>query len=103
MLIIAQLCFYAWPYSTWVKVSTLVSGVCRINEIRVAAWGWCTIDVDRQLTNEQTILGGFIRSVHVSIVLELFWLRNAKVTANLDGQVVADFVVPWNGASPVCA
>ena len=35
--------------------------------------------------------------------LGLFWLRNPQVAANLDGQVVADFAVSWNGASPVCA
>jgi hypothetical protein len=36
-------------------------------------------------------------------VLEFFWLRNAKITANLDSQMIADFVVPWNGASSVRA
>jgi hypothetical protein len=34
--------------------------------------------------------------------LEFFWLRDAKVTANLNRQVVVDFAMPWDSTSSVC-
>jgi hypothetical protein len=34
---------------------------------------------------------------------EFLGLWYAKVAANFQRQVIVDFIVPWNSASPVCA
>jgi hypothetical protein len=39
----------------------------------------------------------------LSAGLEFLGFRYAKVTANFNCQVIVDFIVPWDSASPVCA